>query len=85
MQPNNFVTFFFYFVLQGYLGDCDQAFERLPDKELKIKPSPIRPYVLFRAKSQLLRRRSSVKVVRDGHPYPCGSPLSEGQGRPLNT
>ena len=33
------------------------------DRELKIKPSPIRPYVSSRAKSQLLRRRSSVMVV----------------------
>ena len=33
------------------------------DRELKIKPSPIRPYVSSRAKSQLLRRRSFVMVV----------------------
>ena len=33
------------------------------DRELKIKPSPIRPYVSSRDKSQLLRRRSSVIVV----------------------
>ena len=33
------------------------------DRELKIKPSPIRPYVSSRDKSQLLRRRSFVMVV----------------------
>ena len=33
------------------------------DRELKIKSSPIRPYVSSRAKSQLLRRWSSVVVV----------------------
>ena len=33
------------------------------NRELKIKPSPIRPYFSSRDKSQLLRRRSFVMVV----------------------
>ena len=50
------------------------------DRELKIKPSPIRPQV-----SSSQESATQKKVVRDGRPYPYGSSLNEEQGRPLNT